>query len=83
MDKQEHEDLVRKIVSSVTSSGLLKSRESNTVEFKENFNASNTSKYAKTMAAFANNKGGYIIFGITDRPRTWRRICSISYSEVI
>lgn len=82
MDKQEHEDLVRKIVSSVTSSGLLKSRESNTVEFKENFNASNTSKYAKTMAAFANNKGGYIIFGITDRPRTIKGLLNENFDNL-
>jgi hypothetical protein len=53
----------------VNDAGLLKSRESNTVEFKQSFNASNLAKYAKTMAAFANNRGGYIIFGVKDNPR--------------
>lgn len=65
-----HEEEVRKIVSAVNPiTGLLKSRESNTVEFKESFNAGSTAKYAKTMAAFANNRGGYIVYGVKDNPR--------------
>ena len=64
-----HEQNVRKVLSSRTAAGTLKSRESNTVEFKESFNKSNTPKYAKTMAAYANNRGGYIIFGVKDNPR--------------
>ena len=64
-----HEEYVRKILSSVHASGYLKSRESNTVEFKESFNKANTAKYAKTMAAYANNRGGYIVFGVKDNPR--------------
>ena len=63
------EEEVRKILSAVTASGNLKSRESNTVEFKESFNKNSTAKYAKTMAAYANNRGGYIIFGVKDNPR--------------
>jgi hypothetical protein len=65
----DHEAEVRRIVSVVNAAGLLKSRESNTVEFKQSFNAANTAKYAKTMAAFANNRSGYIIFGVKDNPR--------------
>lgn len=64
-----HEEEVKKILSAVTDSGNLKSRESNTVEFKESFNGSNTAKYAKTMASFTNNRGGYIVFGVKDNPR--------------
>jgi len=45
------------------------SRESTSLEFKEAFNWSNNSKYAKTMAGFANNSGGYIVFGVANRPR--------------
>ena len=65
-----HEEKVKNTLSSFTASGTLKSRESNTIEFKESFNKGNTAKYAKTMAAYANNRGGYIIFGVKDNPRT-------------
>jgi len=44
-------------------------RETTTVEFKETFNWANKDKYARTMAAFANNKGGYLIFGVSNNPR--------------
>lgn len=65
-----HEEYVRKVLSSRNPNGTLKSRESNTVEFKESFNKANTAKYAKTMAAYSNNRGGYIIFGVKDNPRS-------------
>lgn len=64
-----HEEEVKKILSATTALGYLKSRESSTVEFKEAFDVANTAKYGKTMAAFANNRGGYILFGIKDNPR--------------
>lgn len=65
-----HEETVRKVLSSRNTTGTLKRRESNTVEFKESFNKNSTAKYAKTMAAYSNNRGGYIIFGVKDNPRT-------------
>lgn len=65
----DHDQKVQKILAGRTSSGTLRSRESNTVEFKQSFNKGNIATYAKTMAAYANNSGGYIIFGITDSPR--------------
>ena len=65
----EHDQEVMKILARRTASGTLRSRESNTVEFKQSFNKGNTPAYAKTMAAYANNSGGYIIFGIMDAPR--------------
>ena len=64
-----HEEVVRRTLSSADAVGKIKSRESNTIEFKESFNKSSTAKYAKTMAAYANNRGGYIIFGVKDNPR--------------
>ncbi len=45
------------------------SRESSWLEFKESFNWLSKDKYAKSMAAFANNKGGFIIFGVKNQPR--------------
>lgn len=44
-------------------------RESSTKEFKENFTWGSIGLYARTMAAFANARGGYIFFGVTDNPR--------------
>lgn len=70
----DHEKEVLNILSLRTNEGKLKSRESNKVEFKRAFNMGNAAAYAKTMAAFANNAGGYIVFGIEDSPRS---ICGL------
>ncbi|MCX8514233.1 MAG: ATP-binding protein [Burkholderiales bacterium] len=48
----------------------VKKRESTTLEFKEVYNKDDLVRYIKIMAGFANAKGGYIIFGIKDNPRT-------------
>ena len=42
-------------------------RESTKLEFKTNFNLSSISEYGKILSAMANNKGGYIIFGVTEK----------------
>lgn len=44
-------------------------RESKNLEFKENFNHSGWSSYLKNFNAFANNNGGYIVFGVKDKPK--------------
>lgn len=64
-----HEDYIYRIVSQRDAQGRVKSRERNNLEYKESFGLSSWAKYAKTMAAFANNQGGYILFGIKDSPR--------------
>lgn len=56
-------------IFTLNSKGHIKARESSTNEFKEAFNWSCKADYAKTMAAFANNKGGFLIFGIKDTPK--------------
>ena len=43
-------------------------REGDQREFKRNFDPKKIWKYAKTMASFANKKGGIIFFGIKDKP---------------
>ena len=43
-------------------------REDTNHEFKESYNNANMAIYFKTIAAFANNEGGYIVFGIKDTP---------------
>lgn len=49
-----------------------------TIEYKETFNFGSLAKYFKTMMAFANNRGGIIVFGITDSPREIKGIDSNS-----
>lgn len=65
-----HDEFILSIVNDVDSLGRVKSRERNDLEYKESFGLNSCIKYAKSMAAFANNKGGYIIFGIKDNPRS-------------
>ena len=48
--------------------GVARRRESASLEFKQNYRRMNNAEYAKTMAAFANAKGGYIIFGVEPQP---------------
>jgi len=50
-------------------SSQISSRESSWLEFKESFNWGSKDKYAKSMAAFANNRGGFLVFGVTNQPR--------------
>ena len=65
----KHEEYIKMIIERVDKQGRLKARERNDLEFKESFGFNSWIKYAKTMAAFANNHGGYILFGIKDNPR--------------
>lgn len=51
------------------TSGHLFHREGQELEFKEQFNLSGLAEYFRDFAAFANNRGGYLIFGVTDKPR--------------
>ena len=43
-------------------------RESLTLEFKEQFHLASLAEYFKDFAAFANNKGGFLVFGVKDLP---------------
>ncbi len=52
-----------------SSPGRLVSRENSRLEYKETFNWGSRAKYARTMAAFANHDGGFIVFGVRDSPR--------------
>ncbi len=64
-----HEEFIRSILSDLDSQGRIRARERNDLEYKETFNLGSKAKYARTMASFANNKGGYILFGVKDSPR--------------
>jgi len=64
MTKEEFLEII-----STNEDGRLKHRESKKLEYKANFNFGSMNEYSRTMAAFANTKGGIIIFGVKDRPR--------------
>ena len=49
--------------------GRLIRRESQVLEFKKSFNLRAMAEYFRDFAAFANNRGGYMVFGIEDSPR--------------
>lgn len=49
---------------------FLHHREGQELEFKEQFSLAGLADYFRDFAAFANNRGGYLILGVTDRPRT-------------
>lgn len=53
----------------IKQDGFLYHRESKDLEFKEQFNLAGLAEYFKDFAGFANNAGGYLIYGVTNSPR--------------
>lgn len=47
---------------------VIKRRESTTLEIKENFQPRNFPAYGRTLAAFTNRSGGYLLFGVKNKP---------------
>jgi hypothetical protein len=68
MEKVFDAHQLRKILKYDASKQILNIRESIQVELKESFNFSEIAEYLRDFAAFANNKGGYLIFGVGDSP---------------
>ena len=48
---------------------ILDDRESEELEFKEQFSLAGLSDYYKSFAGFANNRGGHLVYGIQNSPR--------------
>src|SRR5881397_2980080 len=61
------EDYIRELLR--TRGKYLIHREGQEVEFKEQFNFAGLADYFRDFAAFANNRGGYLIFGVQNSPR--------------
>jgi len=66
--KKPNIELLKELIR-VKSDGTLFHREKQDLEFKQNFQFQSMAKYLKTIAAFSNNQGGVIVFGISDSPR--------------
>jgi schlafen family protein len=52
-----------------TKDARLFHREGQELEFKEQFNFAGLADYFRDFAAFANNRGGILVFGVQDSPR--------------
>lgn len=68
MSEKLNEIIIAEILK-LKEDGNLFHRESQYLEFKESFNLAGLADYYRDFAAFANNKGGYLIFGVKDRPK--------------
>ncbi len=68
MSSKLNEHVVAEILK-LKDDGNLYHRESQNLEFKESFNLAGLADYYRDFSAFANNKGGYLIFGVKDRPK--------------
>ena len=63
------------------SDGSLFHREQKDLEFKESFNLNGLAEYFRDFAAFANNSGGYIVFGVTNSPRKLKGLSKKSLEQ--
>jgi hypothetical protein len=68
MSDRLNENIVTELLK-LKEDGNLFHRESQYLEFKESFNLAGLADYYRDFAAFSNNKGGYLIFGVKDRPK--------------
>jgi len=59
---------IQKLLHLQPGSDILSNRESRQLEFKASFNLGSGPEYAKSMAAFANNEGGFMVFGVQNSP---------------
>jgi hypothetical protein len=56
-------------------------REGQELEFKEQFNLAALAGCFRDFAAFSNNRGGYLVFGIKDAPRTRAGLSATSIEQ--
>jgi hypothetical protein len=68
MTEKLNQHIIESILK-IKEDGKLYHRESQNLELKESFNLAGLADYYRDFAAFANNKGGYLIFGVKDRPK--------------
>lgn len=75
-----NEDYIKELLRTNTG-GNLHHREGQELEFKEQFNLGGLADYFRDFAAFANNKGGYLIFGVSDAPRELKGLTPSSFEQ--
>lgn len=62
--------------------GRLSSRENSRLEYKESFNWGSRARYARTMATFASNVGGFVAFGVKDSPHELVGLASERFDRI-
>ena len=67
--KKDVLSILRKTGRSKEGEAILTSRESTELEYKESFSILNFKNTLNTIAGFANNKGGMILYGVKDSPK--------------
>lgn len=75
------EEVVVKELLRTIKGGALFHREGQELEFKEQFNLAGLADYFRDFAAFSNNKGGYLIFGVSDAPRKLKGLSQSSLDQ--
>ncbi len=60
---------IAKEILKIKDDGYVYHRESQYLEFKENFTLAALADYFRDFAAFSNNNGGYLVFGVKDKPK--------------
>ena len=68
MYKELSDKILEEIFNSLSNGSF--TVETNNIEFKESYGWGSKANYMKTMAAFSNVKGGYIIYGVKEKPIT-------------
>ncbi len=83
MDSSIHEKRLQKTLRLRQGSpNILNNRENTTLELKLSFGFGSLARYARTMASFANNRGGFIVYGVEPRPHVVRGIQQQKFAEI-
>jgi hypothetical protein len=83
MEHMDHEANLEAIFQSLDADTFrLSAREASSVEFKETFNWGSRDRYARTIASFANNRGGYLIFGVSNNPRIFNGLQTQNFENL-
>lgn len=77
-DPFSQENLNRIFLLSSKKQDRVVSRENSSLEFKESFGYKSLGKYIRSAAGFANAKGGYIVYGVKDKPHI---LCGLHGTE--
>jgi hypothetical protein len=81
-DPFSQENLNRIFVLSPKNPDRVLSRENSSLEFKESFGYRSLHKHMRSAAGFANARGGYIVYGIKDKPHVLTGLSGTEFSEL-